>query len=362
METPHLAGLSLSAASTSSPLLSLPREVRLPILKELLQIKPETVGHEYSYCINKDYWAELGESSFFSFEIPEEDSVHPQVLRVCRRLYEEGTPLFYDNVVIISIPSGVAYAAETAGLYEKRVELLRRPRRVNIRKVFFIVHAGDDSMYWDEVIHRDAPLIEKTCEALLNAPRYEKVWVQLVDWTIPEAFGKSRDLALMLLRGLGRLHCEKACINMVLVRTAEDLEWAMQRPGPTVPLWLLHHELIAYLTKYDPGDAFNGRNWTLKEFFIRESERATNELNADYFFVNWHVAINHVLGMLEQGLSGAITALDKDEDQIVRRAREEANRMTRAPGDVLTKSRRSIRALCGRDAGSESDDSCEELE
>lgn len=326
MDGLHLTDLPLATKSVSQS--SLPLEIRLQIWNELLQDQPEAMGLFYARFIHPSlFTSHLGDTSFFSLDGPREDRVQPHILRVCRLVHEEATPIFYSNMVVISIPSGIAYHPDALSAYNRFIECVRRPRPVNIRKIFFIVYAGNDFMLRDDVIRRDAPLIQAACEALSNVASYERIWIELVDSTIHEAFGRSRDRALSLLRGFGILHCQKPNLDMVLTKTAESLEWAMRRPGPMVPLWLLHRDLVAYLHKYDPDDTFNGRNWTLKEFLITQSERAANDLDAGCFFLNWDLVIDYVLEVLRQGLTGAIAGLDWVEDNIVRRAREEGDKM-----------------------------------
>jgi hypothetical protein len=142
--------------------------------------------------------------------------------------------------------------------------------------------------------------VAELCDALAAAAQggaLERVHVHLIDWTTYEVFGRrNRALGVGLMRGLGLLYCTQASISMVGVRVCEDLEWAMQQPGRTMPLAWLHGELEVFLNKHDPGDQGGDQSQVenTKAFFLRKSSEAADQLNGDLFFSNFEAALDSV--------------------------------------------------------------------
>lgn len=322
-----ISTLSLSdpPRSPSSPLLSLAPEIRQQIWTDLLQSSAENTAPMYS-----GYFQLPQEPAFFSTDAPLEYQVcQPQLLRVCRQIFAEATPIFYANIVVLSIPTANV-DQDWLDAVRRLAELIKRPRRVNIRKIFLVVHAGDDNELQEEVVRRDAPLVEEICEALAYCGRLERVWVQLVDWTIPNAFGGNRENAVRLLKGLGHLYAENATCNMMLTRSAEDLQWAMMRPGRTFPLAVLHWELVKFMDEYDPDVNSGAPGWDLKRFFKREGKEASDGLEPERFYLNLGVAIDYVLEVLRRGLSEPANTGDSEGDErIIERARRGADQLLR---------------------------------
>ncbi|KAF7338090.1 hypothetical protein MVEN_02033500 [Mycena venus] len=191
-------------------LLSIPPEVRLGIWKQVLQLTPaEAAEHSFAQYINSDLFLQLAEGCETASYLPSTCSAMkrqpPNLLRVCKAIHAEATPLLHDNIIVVETPTGDARQPNFLATYAKVVARLRRPRPLPIRRALLIVHAGNYYRPHLEVVAEDAPLVADLCDALSVAAQdgpLEWLHVHVVDWTINEVFGRNERLVgVTLLRG-----------------------------------------------------------------------------------------------------------------------------------------------------------------
>ncbi|KAJ7343202.1 hypothetical protein DFH08DRAFT_872054 [Mycena albidolilacea] len=286
-------------------LLSLPPEIRLKIWKPVLQRTPAEAVEQFTNIaqyLNPDIFHQLGEESYLTSVCSSDvkSQPPPNLLRVCKLINAEATPLLYANTIIVEMPTGEARHQRFLTAHARLVARLRRPRPIPIRRVLLVVHAGNYYRSAEDVIPEDAPLVADLCESLAVATHgdpLEWLHVHVADWTIPETFGHNqRGVGVRLLRGLGLLSCAQVNISMMVVSASQQLEWAMHQPGRTMPLVWLHGELEVFLNKYVPEDGLSDQAQVgnPKAFFLRQSIEAANQLNGDLFFSNFEAALDSV--------------------------------------------------------------------
>ncbi|KAF7363679.1 hypothetical protein MSAN_01025400 [Mycena sanguinolenta] len=297
-------------------LLSLPPEIRLkiwtPVLQPTYYETAEQVPNLSKYINDRlvdppELMRELAEASYLPSACCSKIDNRPprsSLLLVCRQIHTEATPLLYANTLIVETPTGPARQQDFLEAHATLVERLRRPRPLPLRRVLLLVHGGDGYSSSADVIAADAPRIAELCDALVVAAQgspFERVHMYLIDWTTYEVFGRTQPaLGVALLRGLGLLHCAKTSTTMVAHPICDNLEWAMQQPGRTMPLLWLHGELEAFLKKYQPDGDGNGEVENTKAFFLRRSNEAADRLNGELFSFNFEAALGSVAGKAEE--------------------------------------------------------------
>ncbi|KAJ6502281.1 hypothetical protein C8R45DRAFT_1092157 [Mycena sanguinolenta] len=309
----------------------LPPEIRLkiwtPVLQPTYHETAEQVPNLSKY-INEglvdppELMRELVEASYITSACCSKIDNRPprsDLLLVCRQIHAEATPLLYANTLIVETATGPAREPSFLEAHATLVERLRRPRPLPLRRVLLLTHGGDGWSSAKDVIAADAPRIAELCDALVVVAQgnpFERVHMYLIDWTTYEVFGRTQpELGVGLLRGLGLLHCTKASTTMVGHPICDNLEWAMQQPGRTMPLLWLHGELEAFLNKYQPvGDGEQSQGENTKASFLQRSNEAADQLNGELFLSNFAAALGNFAEKAEENEVNRLRRLPFGDD------------------------------------------------
>lgn len=296
---------TFSMSSQPSPhsavdLLSLPAELRVEIWKYSLQISPVEAASALTDNIHMspDMVLRLNASSYFFDGGPRHP---PYLLRVCKLIHQEATPIFYSNTVVLQLPTGRRRTAENRRNYRQLMDQISCPRPLNPRNLVVVVHAWPVlSAFGDSAVIANAADVFTRAWGVLDM-----VHVHVVEGsTVRRRPGYMVDL----MRGLGLLQCHKPSFSGIVKAHADGLEWAMRQPGRTMPLSYVSSKAQWFLMrfKWDPS---------LHDSLLEQLNEAAEQLDADRF----SNAMERVLNAVEPKLAemtgesrrGAVTEMEK---------------------------------------------------
>lgn len=87
----------------TSKFMTIPREIRLQILEELLRSAGPLCKVSRVAAIRRSHPHDKGDIRYWRFELGGNLGLYPQIIACCQQLYNEGYPILYGNTVVVSL-------------------------------------------------------------------------------------------------------------------------------------------------------------------------------------------------------------------------------------------------------------------
>ncbi|KAF1972721.1 hypothetical protein BU23DRAFT_568912 [Bimuria novae-zelandiae CBS 107.79] len=145
------------------------------------------------------------------------DAVNPALLRACRQINREGTPIFYSIAFIDDVVTGTVLSPDGLEEYIKHLNLMVRPRPHNFKSVFVCLHSdgGRIGLCRSREL-RDASIIAHYADVVSRqSGTLDLFHLQMMDWSMNHVFGPNDSMAIPLMRGFGLLHARKVTFGML---------------------------------------------------------------------------------------------------------------------------------------------------
>ncbi|PVI04810.1 hypothetical protein DM02DRAFT_651250 [Periconia macrospinosa] len=246
MNNPSITKYS-NSHNRRSRILSLPSKIRHRIRNYC--IKDTAVFLQGCGWFNPDVINDLDSESYFFQRKADEGVVEPHLLRVCKLINREATPIFYANTFIDIVYVGTVLNSDTFTEFILRLELLSRPRPYNIKSLLMVLHCDGGSIDMirqrqlrdSSILGHYVDVISRQCGTL------GMLHIQMVDWSMNHIFGPNDGVAVPLMRGLGFLDARKATFGMLGYGICFDLQLVIERDGARVPLKFTYDQLCIML-------------------------------------------------------------------------------------------------------------------
>ncbi|KIV81739.1 hypothetical protein PV11_03901 [Exophiala sideris] len=232
-------------------------------------------------------------------EPPKDECLQPQVLRVCKRLYEIGIELLYANNLVFQVHVCTYWAdehyAECQREFFKKLTVPRDERH-RLRGLDLIIWTPDFYMYGSR--DTDGGWLDELFAGLaLHQPCWDEVNIVLRDLTARAAYNTDHKLTRLLTYGLGRLYAKS-----IPGVSDEDMRWCIQQPGHKYPLRVLHHYLDEYFDMWEPDNVEAVQIPLRRDEVMHRSMQAVELFDEAGFFSVMEEAIQHVNATFRQGL------------------------------------------------------------
>lgn len=331
-----------SVSENPPDFLRLPHEILTKILRPCLQHTEEQVNRLSYPGVLKRKPDGPGQSyALTSFDKPATgEELQPQLLRVCKRFNEVGTSLLYANTLVYTAPTPYGWSREkitkAAREYVRLLNYEPRDDAHRLKKVQITIPTPDH--YSRLPRETDGELFDEICAGFaLHQPVWEDVLFGVLDMSAPAVYNIDSARCERLIYGLGRLHAKEVMAGCNKV-ASEDMEWAIKNPHHTMPLFVLHHDLMDYLNLYDPDQTSSTerqetaslrKEVSFKAFLKKESFQASRKHDEETFYLVLEMGVEYVKTMVSAALGGDIKPL-YGRQNILETATEQGDRLLSA--------------------------------
>ena len=220
-------------------LLDLPAEIRNQIWKYALSYSTSHVVDIFRDMnwFNPSVLREFDSDAWF-YHSAEDNTIKPHLLRVCKQIHHEATPIFYSNTFIDPVIIGTILTRENLKSFIRKLDLFVRPRHYNFKSIFVCLHCdGYEIDHIKSRQHRDASLVAHYANVMSRqCGTLDALHIQMADWSKNHIYRFNDDITIPLVRGFGLFHARKVTFGMLGSRIGFDLDLAIGQEEPRIPL------------------------------------------------------------------------------------------------------------------------------